>query len=232
MTISFLNKVIDHNIVLFRLSAHSTHLTQSLHVGVFQPFKHYHTEATDRVVRLGDTQFDKLEFLAVFQICRNQIFKKSTIRHVFKIIDLVSFNSNMMLNIIRERQNRELRTFSPSPSSLFERTSRGPESIVKYDKELARAFAQTRSNSGVNKTAIERFIRGSIAFAHSHTIVARDLESMRFAVTSRKCRNALRGTIAAKGEVIKVSECRELCSKRKEKKKEKARRKKESVRPP
>lgn len=37
-------------ILLFRLPPHSTHLTQPLDVGIFQPFKHYHTEAIDSAV--------------------------------------------------------------------------------------------------------------------------------------------------------------------------------------
>ena len=44
-TIPFFELAIANNIILFRLSAHSTHLTQSLDVGVFQSYKHYHSEA-------------------------------------------------------------------------------------------------------------------------------------------------------------------------------------------
>ena len=40
MIAKFLNYVTQHNIRLFTFSSHSTHLTQSLDVGVFQPFKH------------------------------------------------------------------------------------------------------------------------------------------------------------------------------------------------
>ena len=32
----------------------------------FQPYKHYHTKAIDQVVRLGDVEFGKLQFLAEF----------------------------------------------------------------------------------------------------------------------------------------------------------------------
>ena len=43
---------------LFVLPPHSTHLTQPLDVGCFQPFKHYHVEAVDAAVRLGSSNFD------------------------------------------------------------------------------------------------------------------------------------------------------------------------------
>ena len=102
MTIPFFELATANNIVLFRLPAHSTHLTQPLDVGVFQPFKHYHTEAIDRAVRLGDCQFGKLEFLAAFQGFRNETFKPSTIRHAFKSTGIVPFDPNVVLDKIRE----------------------------------------------------------------------------------------------------------------------------------
>ena len=57
----------NNDIVLFRLPAHSTHLTQPLNVGLFQPFKHYYTEVIDSEVRAGNVEFNKLNFLAAFQ---------------------------------------------------------------------------------------------------------------------------------------------------------------------
>ena len=73
----------DHKIVLFRLPAHSTHLTQPLDVGLFQPFKHYHQEAIDKVVRLGNSDFDRVEFLACFQSMRKRTFTDSNIISAF-----------------------------------------------------------------------------------------------------------------------------------------------------
>ena len=70
MTMPFHNLATENNIVLFRLPPHSTYLTQPLDVGVFQPFKQYHTDAIDKAVRLGDEKFGKLEFLAAFQSFR------------------------------------------------------------------------------------------------------------------------------------------------------------------
>lgn len=68
--------------------SHST-LPFFRNVGVLQPFKHYHTEAIDKAVQLGDSQFGKLEFLAAFQSFRNQTFKSSTIRHASRITGIV-----------------------------------------------------------------------------------------------------------------------------------------------
>ena len=51
MTIPFHNLATKSKIVLFCLPPHSTHLIQHLDVGIFQSFKHYHTDAIDKAVR-------------------------------------------------------------------------------------------------------------------------------------------------------------------------------------
>ncbi len=104
MTISFHDLATKNKIVLFYLLPHSTHLSQPLDVGVFQSFNHYHTDAIDKTVWLGDEKFGKLEFLAVFQSFCNQTFKPITICHAFKSTGLVLFNPDVIFDKIREKQ--------------------------------------------------------------------------------------------------------------------------------
>ena len=58
---------------------------------------------------------------------------------------------------------------------------------------------------------MQRFIRGSIASAHTLQLTARDLKAMQDATTARAKRASLGGQVAQKGGMIKISECRELC---------------------
>ena len=102
MTLPFHNLATKNKIVLFYLPTHSTHLTQPLNIGVFQYFKHYHTDVIDNAVWLSDEKFGKLEFLAAFQSFCNQTFKPTTIRHAFKSTGLVPFNPDIVLDKIRE----------------------------------------------------------------------------------------------------------------------------------
>ena len=234
-TIPFLKLATENQIVLFRLPAHSTHLTQPLDVGVFQPYKHYHAEAIDHAIRMGDTEFGKLEFLAAFQEFRNKTFKSSTIRHAFRTTGIVPFNPNMVLDVIRQKQaaaleiRNEPRTPSPLPLQFHERTPRGPESIRKFGHKLQRALTAAGPIGGwMDKKTVDgfqKFIRASITSANTLDLTTRDLQQVQKATTSRKSRAALGGQVAAKGGVIKVSQCRELCSIRQKKEEEKARRK-------
>ena len=158
MTLPFHNLATENKIVLFRLPPHSTHLTQPLDVWVFQSFKHYHTDAIDKVVWLGDEKFGKLEFLTAFQSFRNQTFKPTTIRHAFKSTGLVPFNPDMVLDKIREKQAQRaqttIQTPSPPPLPLHQRTSQGSASVVKYGQKLQRAYAKLKPGEIVDSGQI------------------------------------------------------------------------------
>ena len=62
---------------------------QPLDVVCFQPFKHYHFEGIDELVRFGGADFDKLDFLSIFQRMRNQTFTSATILSSFRYTGLV-----------------------------------------------------------------------------------------------------------------------------------------------
>ncbi len=68
-----------HKIMLFCLFLYYTHLTLLLDVVCFQSFKHYYTQAINRIVRLDNVEFGRLKFLAKFQTMTEKIFTKATI---------------------------------------------------------------------------------------------------------------------------------------------------------
>jgi hypothetical protein len=51
--------------------------------------KHYHSEAIDRAVRVGDALFHKIKFLAILDFVRQQALKPSTIISAFRLTGLV-----------------------------------------------------------------------------------------------------------------------------------------------
>ena len=231
MTIPFHNLATENKIVLFRLPPHSSHLTQLLDVGGFQPFKHYHTDAIDKGGRLRDEKFGKLEFLAAFQSFGYQTFKPTTIRHVFKSPGLVPFDPDAVLDKIREKQAQKaetaLQTPSPPPFPSHQRTPQAPASIVKYGQQLQRAYANLKPREKIDSQQRKRFIRGPIASAHTLELTARDSKAIQEATTARAKRASLGGQVAQQGGTKKVGECRALCSNRKEKEEEQARKRKE-----
>ena len=78
-THEFLSYCEDKNIISFGLPSHTTHLLQPLDVCVFQPLRHWHSEAVNEAIQNGDESFTKVGFLAAFTKFRIQAFKPSTI---------------------------------------------------------------------------------------------------------------------------------------------------------
>ncbi len=158
MTIPFHNLANKNKIVLFCLLPYSTHLTQPLKVGIFQPFKYYHTDVIDKAVWLGNEKFGKVEFLAAFQSFRNQTFKPTTIRYAFNSTGLVLFNPDVILNKICEKQAQiaqtALQTLSPPPILLYQRTPQRPASIVKYGQKLQRAYVKLKPGEKIDSEQI------------------------------------------------------------------------------
>ncbi len=97
----FLQYIDFHNIMIFILFLHSTHITQSLNVRIFQLMKHYHSKMIDETIQLKSTSFNKQNFLAFFINLQVKIFIELNIQLTFKQTELVSYSSKMMLKKIR-----------------------------------------------------------------------------------------------------------------------------------
>jgi DDE superfamily endonuclease len=102
----------EYNIILFSLPPHTSHLLQPLNIIYFQPYKHYHSEAIDEAIRIGDTKFSKIEFLAVLKNIRRQTFKQSTILSAFRRTDIVPFDPKRVLAPLRESEKKKKRALS------------------------------------------------------------------------------------------------------------------------
>jgi hypothetical protein len=83
-TFEFIEYCNQHGVIPFSLPPHMSHLMQPLDVTVFQPYKHWHSEAIDAAIRTGCTDFNRVEFLAAFETFRRQALKSSTIKAGFE----------------------------------------------------------------------------------------------------------------------------------------------------
>jgi nitrate/nitrite-specific signal transduction histidine kinase len=69
----------------------------------FQPFKYYYGEAIDAAVRIKDTQFLKIDFLAVFKIFYQETFKPSIVILVFRKSGIILYNLAKVLRPLQEK---------------------------------------------------------------------------------------------------------------------------------
>lgn len=100
-TCEFLEYCEEHNIIPFTFPSHTTHLLQPLDVCVFQPAKHYHSEAVNEAVCTGAEAFSKVDFLAAFNTFRRRAFKSTTILLAWNKTGLIPYNPEVVLEVVR-----------------------------------------------------------------------------------------------------------------------------------
>ena len=199
-------------ILLFRLPPHSAHITQPLDVGIFQPLKHYHTEAIDTAVRAGNVDFNKLDFLASFQAIRAQTFTKSSILSAWKNTGLIPYNPQVFLSKIEGIQAAQASNTAvtpPLPSiPASARTPHTTKELITHGRKLRNAIKKLAVVDKDFQIHVERFIKGSITTAHTLQITERDLLSTRKEAIDKAKRKALKGNVVQKGGVITIKDIR------------------------
>ena len=211
LTYEFYEYAQQHHIELFRLPPHSTHLTQPLDVGCFQPFKHYHAEAIDNAMRSSEGDFGKLEFLAKFQVMRTQTFKKSTIQSAFKRTGLIPYNPEVVLQQVRALPS-STRAITPPPSnptnemsSVCTTTPHRPHEIKNQAITLINSMKRDqRLVHPKFQPYLDWFICGSVTNSLRCSITERNLKITHCEAIARVAQKKLTGRIAQKGEVITV----------------------------
>jgi len=205
----FLQYVDFHNIVIFTLLSHSTHVTQSLNVKIFQLMKHYHSKMIDKTIRLKSTSFNKQNFLAFFISLRVKIFTESNIRSTFKQTELVSYSSKVMLKKVRAWQSLE--STSSRDSFLFfssiEITSHESREIQKLGTELQDDLDDYDISKKLREK-FDRYIKKSLVRASSLALIERDIEATHNHSKAKAKRDKLDESVAQKREVIIVWQAR------------------------
>jgi hypothetical protein len=84
VTPEFIALANENHIRPFPLIPHLTHCMQSLDVGVFQPYKHWHDQAIQDAVATSFVEYSLGQFLNDLTKIRNNTFKASIIRHAFE----------------------------------------------------------------------------------------------------------------------------------------------------
>ena len=215
----------SHTFAHFVFPPHSTHLTQPLDVECFQPFKHYHAEAVDAAVRLGSSEFDRLDFLAAFNWIQSQTFTTNTITSAFRKTGFVPYNPEVVLKKVR---NLPWATTPPSdsqPPPVLAVTPHSAKDVIKYGEWFQELLAKQAFviSEGMRKP-LTQFVKGSIANRYSRQIAKQDLEAIHKAAVVKRACKALAGTVAQKGGWMSVSQIRKSLSIVEENAREKAER--------
>ena len=191
MTLQFNELVIVNDIIFFKLSIYSTHITQFFDVEIFQFYKQIHDNVIKRVVRNDDDKFNRLEFLAILQNFRIFVFVKRTFRNAFKKCEIVSFELEIILDSLKAKINETRTKKFVISFSLFneclQRTSRESQSH-KRNIQILRVYYVKHENFNVNSRQIFRFLKNNEFQFHTLQLHTRDLNNVLEIIVKRDSR--------------------------------------------
>lgn len=117
ITGEFIGHCMDHNIVLFILPPHSSHLTQPLDVGVFRPLKKYMANELQPLISTGIARIQKVEWLTAFVNAHKSAFSALNIFGGFRGTGIRPFEPEKVLNRVVSSAQMEVDQASPAPTA-------------------------------------------------------------------------------------------------------------------
>ena len=135
---------------------------------------------------MSDEIFLKVEFLTVFNEFRIKVFKESTIRSAWKHIDLISFDSKIVLNKVQiiERTNQSITSSSLIDDSLEWKTSTNRQALANQLLDLT--SKENVSNRLIEK--LEIFWKDANAMTCKMKLLKNQLSQIEIAENARKAR--------------------------------------------
>ncbi len=102
VTSEFITLANDNHIRPFSLIPHLTHCTQSLDVGIFQPYKKWHDTSIKQVIAESFVEYSLTRFLSDLTKIRNNIFKSIIIRHASEKCDMWPVNADICIKLLNK----------------------------------------------------------------------------------------------------------------------------------
>ena len=206
-TYEFLKYCEDYDIIPLTFPSHTTHLLQPLDVCVFQPAKHYHSEAVNQAISTGDESFTKVEFLAAFNQFRRQAFKSSTIQSAWRATGLIPYNPDVVLQKVRNSLPAPRQT-TPERAA-FVPLAETPRTI----RQVAETGLELMMHPDISehlRQSLHKFTRGGVAVARCGLLMEQRLEATVQAENARRSRKSEANKVLQKGGVLYAGNARHM----------------------
>ena len=118
LTSEFIALTNDNHIRLYPLISHLTHCMQSLDVGIFQPYKHWHSRAIWDAIAVSFIAYSINQFLRYLNKIRQNACKATNILHAFKNFEMWSINVKRCVELFK-KFNLDLSQMIESQLSLL-----------------------------------------------------------------------------------------------------------------
>ncbi|KAJ5543815.1 hypothetical protein N7513_003398 [Penicillium frequentans] len=197
LTYEFIKFCEDKKILLFFLPPHTSHLLRPLDVGVFNVYKHYHSEAIEAATLTGCMKFSKQDFLAAISEIRTKTFKLHTIRLGFKSSGIWPINPSIVCDkLVEYRPQTPSLPSSPISNSTNISTPKTISGIKRLETKLLDLNQEFSSQSQM----IQKLSKGAQSTLYHLNEIHREIEQTQSASAARNARrNMAYSTIKSKG---------------------------------
>jgi len=163
-------------------------LLQPLDVGVFNAYKHHHSEAIEAATISSCQKFTKDEFLAGIASIRAKTFKLSTIRLVFRLTGLWPYNPDIVVDqLVDYDLYRRSPTLSSDGNNSTSTQFSTPKTVQRFQKLEHRLQELNRSSQRFN-TALDKLLKAGRVQSHLVNELRSDLQGLQHAQSVREAR--------------------------------------------
>ena len=185
---------------------HTTHLLQPLDVCVFQPLKHWHSEAVNEAVQNGDETFSKVEFLNAFNSFRRKAFKESIIHSAWKKTGLIPYNPALVVDKVREGLPSTCNTTPPPDWLPHDKT---PKSVKDMRESMFNQLANAPMPEAFRQTWA-KFAKGACQIAQKTELLEAKLNTTIAAENARKTRQRQANKVLKTGGILYAKDARRM----------------------
>lgn len=194
ITREFIQFCEKNDIILYFLPPHSSHKLQPLDVGVFNVYKHWHSEAVEAATMSGCTKFTKDLFLQSIRTIRRRTFKPSTIKLGYRLTGLWPYNPSIVCDDLADYSV----PLSPLPDSPSSSASSIPTDIstpttTSRFRRIEKKLDRLDKNSTTFQNTLQKLMKGSQIQAHLAIELRRELNATTHAQSIREAQRNTSG---------------------------------------
>lgn len=166
----FLDYCLSHDIIVFCLPSHSTHLLQPLDVGLFSPLQHYYGRAVDDLIRTTHRGIHKGNFFPLLQQAHRLTYTRENIEKGFKECGVVPFNPRVVLSKLQHKPSN----LTPLKSNQAITTAKTPRNRFDLRQQLGQAVKDIREAPESQIRAITKSFVVQFTHTAEHAITESD----------------------------------------------------------
>ncbi|KAJ5543881.1 hypothetical protein N7513_003454 [Penicillium frequentans] len=179
----------ENGILLFFLPPHTSHLLQPLDVGVFNVYKHYHSEAIESATLTGCSKFTKQDFLAAINSIRAKTFTLSTIQLGFRLSGIWPMSPEIVCEKSVEYDPARLPSAPSTPSShSTNSTSFSTPKTIEKIRNVEERFSRISHDIEASQNLMQKLSKGAQACLYELEELRREKEMTQAATAARHAR--------------------------------------------